>query len=93
MVISRVPILLVDDEPDVLETLGMVLERAGYAVATAGDAAHALRLADESEANAKMKNVTASGIKVLTNEDTVKSLMVLAPRSRSRTSTTAMVTG
>lgn len=49
MAISRAPILLVDDEPDVLETLGMVLERAGYAVATAGDAAHALRLADETD--------------------------------------------
>jgi DNA-binding response OmpR family regulator len=49
MAISRAPILLVDDEPDVLETLGMVLERAGYAVATASDTAHALRLADETD--------------------------------------------
>lgn len=49
MAISRAPILLVDDEPDVLETLSIVLERAGYAVATASDAAHALRLADETD--------------------------------------------
>lgn len=49
MAMSRTPILLVDDEPDVLETLGMVLELAGYAVATASDAAHALRLAGETD--------------------------------------------
>jgi two-component system OmpR family response regulator len=49
MAVSHGPILLVDDEPDVLETLGMVLERGSYAVATAGDAAQALRLADETD--------------------------------------------
>jgi len=38
-------ILLVDDDPDVLLTLGMVLEKAGYTVTTATDATHALHLA------------------------------------------------
>jgi DNA-binding NtrC family response regulator len=45
MATLSVPILLVDDEPDVLQTLSMVLENADYAVATAASAAHALRLA------------------------------------------------
>jgi CheY-like chemotaxis protein len=49
MAVSPAPILLVDDDIDVLETLGMVLELAGYAVAKATHAAHALRLAAEDD--------------------------------------------
>jgi two-component system response regulator MtrA len=42
-------ILLVDDDPDLLLTLGMVLESAGYTVITAADAAQALRLAARTD--------------------------------------------
>ena len=40
-------ILLVDDDDDVLTTLRVILERAGHAVATAGDGMRALDLLDE----------------------------------------------
>jgi CheY-like chemotaxis protein len=41
------PILLVDDNPDILEVIGMILENEGYAVATASNGAEALaRLCD-----------------------------------------------
>jgi DNA-binding response OmpR family regulator len=49
MAIPSASVLLVDDDPDVLLTLGMVLENAGYTVATAADAAHALHLAAETD--------------------------------------------
>lgn len=44
MTVPLASLLLVDDDPDVLLTLGMVLEKAGYIVTTAADATHALRL-------------------------------------------------
>jgi len=44
-----VSILLVDDDLDLVLTLGMVLESAGYAVATAADAAQALHLAARTD--------------------------------------------
>jgi DNA-binding response OmpR family regulator len=49
MSVPSIPILLVEDNPDLLLTWGTALEQAGYAVATAADAAHALRLAAETE--------------------------------------------
>jgi DNA-binding response OmpR family regulator len=49
MTIPSVSVLLVDDDPDLLLTLGMVLENVGYTVTTAADAAHALRLAAEND--------------------------------------------
>ena len=42
----RPVILIVDDAPSVLETLGAVLKEAGYEVATAADSRQALRLID-----------------------------------------------
>lgn len=45
-------ILLVDDDPDVLETLRLVLEGAGYAVATAPTAEQGLRRYDETQPDA-----------------------------------------
>jgi DNA-binding response OmpR family regulator len=42
-------LLLIDDDPDLLLTLGMVLESAGYAVITAADAAQALHLAAQTD--------------------------------------------
>ena len=45
MSVSSVPVLLVDDEPDVLLTQSMVLREIGYVVVTAAEAAQALRLA------------------------------------------------
>ena len=42
-------VLLVNDDPDLLLTLGMVLENAGYTVTTAADATHAFRLAAETD--------------------------------------------
>ena len=49
MTIPLASVLLVDDNPDVLLTLGTVLEKAGYTVTTAADAAHALHLAAEAD--------------------------------------------
>jgi len=49
MTVPLASILLVDDDPDVLLTLGMVLEKAGYTVTTAADAAQALRLAARTD--------------------------------------------
>ena len=49
MTIPLASVLLVNDDPDVLLTLGMVLENAGYTVTPATDAAHALRLAAETD--------------------------------------------
>lgn len=45
-------ILLVDDDPDVLETLRLVLEGAGYTVATAPTAEQGLRRYDEAKPDA-----------------------------------------
>jgi DNA-binding NtrC family response regulator len=49
MTVPLASVLLVDDGPDVLLTLDMVLEKAGYTVTTATDAAHALHLAAEND--------------------------------------------
>lgn len=49
MVISAAPVLLVDDESDVLLVQGMALEKAGYVVATARDAPLALCLVAETD--------------------------------------------
>jgi DNA-binding response OmpR family regulator len=49
MTIPLASVLLVDDDPDKLLTLSMVLENAGYTVTTAADAAHVLRLAAETD--------------------------------------------
>jgi len=49
LTIPLASVLLADDEPDMLLTLGMVLENAGYTVTTATDAAHALHLAAETD--------------------------------------------
>jgi len=48
MTVPLASVLLVDDDPDLLLTLGMVLENAGYTITTAADAAHALHLAAEN---------------------------------------------
>ena|SRR5882724_317142 len=39
-------VLLVDDDADVLSTLGLILERAGHTVVTAGDGIKALDILD-----------------------------------------------
>lgn len=44
-------ILVVDDEPDVLELVGFNLTKAGFQVLTAGDGAEALRKARETSPN------------------------------------------
>jgi len=41
-------ILVVDDDPDILDALQCVLEDAGYTVETCKDGGHAERLADEA---------------------------------------------
>lgn len=58
---SSAPILLVDDEPDVLLTLGMVLERAGYAVTTAATADLALRLAAQTDFHVALVDYRLAG--------------------------------
>ncbi|HET8633872.1 MAG TPA: response regulator, partial [Gemmatimonadales bacterium] len=43
-------ILVVDDDPDVLRTLGRILQRAGYQrVTTSGDTSAILALAEETQ--------------------------------------------
>ncbi len=49
MTVPLTSVLLVDDDPDVLLTLGMVLENVDYTITPAADAAHALRLAAETD--------------------------------------------
>ena len=49
MTVPLASVLLVDNDPDVLLTLGTVLQNAGYTVTTAADAAHTLRLAAETD--------------------------------------------
>ena len=49
MTVPLASVLLVDDDPAVLLTLGRVLEKAGHSVTPAADAAHALHLADEND--------------------------------------------
>ena len=44
---EKTKILIVDDEPDILETVQFRLENAGYEVITAGDGITAIRLAKE----------------------------------------------
>lgn len=41
-------ILLIDDEPDVLDSVGKVLERAGHEVHTCSDAADGLKIMEKS---------------------------------------------
>ncbi|MBL8028420.1 MAG: response regulator [Fibrobacteres bacterium] len=47
MAVSKGRILLVDDEPDLLDVLGEFLEDIGYSVATAGDGLAALEVLDK----------------------------------------------
>jgi DNA-binding response OmpR family regulator len=49
MTIPSASVLLVHDDPYVLLTLGMVLEKAGHTITTAADVAYALHLADETD--------------------------------------------
>lgn len=44
---SKIQILVVDDEPDLLAELAPLLERTGYSVATAGDGQQAFTLVDQ----------------------------------------------
>src|SRR3954467_324153 len=46
---ARRPVLIVDDEPDILECLSEALELEGYAVEPARDGAAALSLLDQGE--------------------------------------------
>jgi DNA-binding response OmpR family regulator len=59
--ISSVPLLLVDDEPNGLLVHGMVLEKAGYAVAAAANAAQALHLAARTDFHVALVNHPLSG--------------------------------
>jgi DNA-binding response OmpR family regulator len=59
---DRAPrILLVDDEPHVLQTLGIVLEDAGYDAVRAANAAHALRLSAETGPHVAVVDYGLSG--------------------------------
>ena len=44
---SEIKILLVDDEPDILEIVGFNLRKEGYQITTASDGIEALKLADK----------------------------------------------
>jgi DNA-binding response OmpR family regulator len=61
MTIPSASVLLVDDDPDVLLTLGMVLENVGYTITTAADATHALRLAAQTDFQIALVNYHLNG--------------------------------
>lgn len=55
-------ILLIDDESDVRQAISRVLEREGYAVKTAADAASGLAILEESHVDVLISDIIMPGI-------------------------------
>ena len=71
MTVPLASVLLVHDDPDVLLTLRIVLENAGYTVTTATDATHALHLAAENDFHAavggyRLRGSSMNGLQLIT---------------------------
>ena len=65
-------ILVVDDELSMREFLSILLEKEGYAVATAADAASALQLLDEQEFDLVLSDIRMPGMGGLSLLDKIK---------------------
>ena len=55
-------LLLVDDEPDILNTLSAVLEREGYAVTTAADYDSVLQLCSRQDFDVVITDLMLDGV-------------------------------
>ncbi len=75
---SPVRVLIVEDEPHILESLGFILERAGYAVSSAADGETALGLLRSSPPGLLILDLMLPGINGFEVLKTVKSTPALS---------------
>jgi len=73
---ERLAILVVDDDPGMIETLGDILEMRGYRVAAASDGSQAIDLAGEKSFDLTLMDIKMPGINGV---ETLKELKKIAP--------------